>query len=446
MLLAMEPAVFAARRARLAVAMGPRSVAVFAAPPEATRSQDTHYKYRPSSDIVYLTGFVEPECVLVMRPGAEKDRVIMFVRPRDPERETWDGRRAGVEGAVKDFGADAAYPIAELAARLPGLIGNCDDLHYALGLHAELDARVCAALAMMRMSERRAGRPPKRIVDPRGVLHEMRLHKGPEEIALLRRAGQITRGAFEAAMRAARPGVAEYELEALLEYEFRRQGAVGPGYGTIVGTGRNATILHYIECRDRIAEGDLVLIDAGAELDYYTADVTRTFPAGGRFSPLRRKAYEVVLTAQLEAIAMIRPGVTIDAIHERTVERLVEGMVELGLLAGEPKDRITDGSYKKYYMHRTSHWLGMDVHDVGAYAGDDGNPRPLAPGMVITIEPGLYVPEDDQTAPAELRGVGIRIEDDILVTESGHDVLTAGIPKTVDEVERLTAASASAAA
>ncbi len=433
----MNFAIHAARRQRFASAIGARAAAVFAATPESTRSNDTHFRYRPSSDLVYLSGFVEPECVLVLRPGAESERLVMFVRPRDPERETWDGRRAGLEGAQREYGADVAYPIAELAQRLPALIANVDDLYFSLGLNSELDARLCHALAAMRMSERRAGRPPKRIVDPRAVLHEMRLIKSAEEIDVMARAAAITAEAHVAAMKAARPGAYEYELEAAIEYAFRRRGANGPGYTTIVGTGRNATILHYVENKDRLVDGDLVLVDAGAEYDFYTADVTRTFPCGGKFTPARRKLYDVVLHAQEEAIKMTRPGVTIDQIHERTVELLTQGLIDIGLLSGAVADRIADGAYKKYYMHRTSHWLGMDVHDVGAYSSEDGSARPLTPGMVITIEPGLYVAEDDGNAPAELRGVGVRIEDDILVTPDGHKNLTIEIPKQPAELEKL---------
>jgi Xaa-Pro aminopeptidase len=435
----MNLAIHAARRQRFTSAIGPRAAAVFVAAPEATRSNDTHFRYRPSSDLVYLTGFVEPESVLVLRPGAETEKVVLFVRPRDPERETWDGRRAGLEGALRDFGADVAYPIAELAQRLPALVANVDDLYYSLGLDAAFDARLCAALATMRMSERRAGRAPKRVVDPRVVLHEMRLAKTADEIEVMSKAAAITGEAHVAAMKAAKPGAYEYELEAAIEFAFRRRGASGPGYTTIVGTGRNATILHYIENKDRLAEGDLVLVDAGAEYDFYTADVTRTFPCGGKFTPLRRRLYEVVLRAQEDAIKMTRPGVTIDEIHEKTVEWLTQGLIDLGLLQGSAAERIADGSYKKYYMHRTSHWLGMDVHDVGAYSGDDGKPRPLAPGMVITIEPGIYIGDDDPGAPAELRGCGVRIEDDILVTEGGNRNLTAEIPKQVADLERLCA-------
>jgi Xaa-Pro aminopeptidase len=435
----MSFAIHAARRQRFSQAIGARAVAVFAAPPEVTRSNDTHFRYRPSSDLVYLTGFVEPECVLVLRPGAERDKLVLFVRPRDPERETWDGRRAGVEGAVRQYGADVAYPIGELAQRLPGLIANAEDLYYALGVNPEFDARLCASLAVMRMSERRAGRAPERVVDPRTVLHEMRLVKTAEEIDTMARAAAITGEAHVAAMKAAKPGAYEYELEAAIEYTFRRRGGNGPGYTTIVGAGRNATILHYVENKDRLEAGDLVLVDAGAEYDFYTADVTRTFPCGGKFTPLRRKLYDAVLRAQEDAIAMTRPGVTIDQIHERSVELLTEGMIALGLLSGTVAERVADGSYKRYYMHRTSHWLGMDVHDVGAYADDDGRARPLEPGMVITIEPGIYVSEDDSTAPAELRGCGVRIEDDILVTPEGHRNLTADIPKQPAELEQLCA-------
>jgi Xaa-Pro aminopeptidase len=365
----------------------------------------------------------------------------MFVRPRDREREIWDGRRAGVEGAVELYGADAAHPADELADKLAELIANFDDLYYSIGLDPEFDRLVASTVAGLRTRERRGRRAPRRIVDPRDVLHEMRLHKSPDEIAVMRKAAEITSEAHIAAMKAAAPGVNEYELEALLDYTFRRRGGAGPGYNSIVGAGENATILHYIENDQPLADGDLVLIDAGCEYDFYTADVTRTFPASGRFTAPQRKVYQLVLDAQVAAIEMTRPGVTIDEIHEATTLRLTEGMVELGLLEGPAADRIEDGSYKQFYMHRTSHWLGMDVHDVGNYTAD-GTARPLEPGMVITIEPGLYIAADAADAPAELRGIGVRIEDDILVTEDGCENLTSATPKTVDEVEATCQASA----
>jgi Xaa-Pro aminopeptidase len=428
---------FANRRERLAQLMGPRSVAVFHSPPEALRNGDAHYRFRQSSDLLWLTGFAEPECAIVMRPGAEKDRFVMFVRPRDPEREVWDGRRAGVEGAVKEYGADVAYPISQLAEKLPGLIGGTDDLYWSLGLDEAADHLISGSIARMRMAERRLGRPPRRVIDPRVALHELRLIKTSEEIDTLARAAAVTGEAHVAAMKAAKPGAFEYELEAAIEYTFRKRGAVGPGYTTIVGAGKNATILHYIENRDRLEAGDLVLVDAGAEVDWYTADVTRTFPCGGKFSPAQRRAYEVVLRAQEEAVRATKPSATIDGIHDKVVEILTAGMIDLGLLKGTAQERITDGAYKKYYMHRTSHWLGMDVHDVGSYFSDAGGARPLEPGHVITIEPGLYVAADDESAPAELRGVGIRIEDDILVTPEGHRNLTAEIPKQIADLERI---------
>ena len=413
--------------------LGPSSAALLHSPPELLRNGDAHYPFRQNSDIVYLTGFTEPGTTILLRPGAEEP-LVMFVRPRDPEREIWDGRRAGVEGAMETFGADAAHPNTDLAKLLPELIANIDELHYSLGDNRGFDDLVIRTIAGLRRKERRGLRPPKRIADPRFNLHEMRLVKQADEIDTLRRAAEITCEAHRLAMAAAGSGVKEYELEAMVNGHFRRNGGTGPGYTSIVGAGKNATILHYIENNDTIDEGDLVLIDAGCELDCYTADVTRTFPASGKFSAPQRKLYNVVLEAELGAIEMTKPGVTIEEIHERTVEILTEGLVTVGLLEGPSADRIADESYKRYYMHRTSHWLGLDVHDVGTYT-IDGTHRPLAPGMVITIEPGIYVGADDETASEEFRGIGIRIEDDILITENGNDVLTAAVPKQLDEVE-----------
>jgi Xaa-Pro aminopeptidase len=370
---------------------------------------------------------------VLLRPGADEP-FVMFVRPRDPEREIWDGRRAGVEGAVSEYGADAAYPNSELSEKLPELIANVEELHYSFGDTPKFDTALIGVLAGLRRAERRGLRPPKKIADPRFVLHEMRLTKSADELAILREAAAVTCEAHRAAMKAASGGIGEYEIEALINYTFRRRGGVGPGYNSIVGGGANATVLHYIENTAALAGGDLVLIDAGCEVDSYTADVTRTFPVSGVFTDPQRRCYEVVLEAQKQAIAMTAPGVTLDEIHDKTVELLTAGMIALGLLEGEVADRIEDESYKKYYMHRTSHWLGLDVHDAGAYT-IDGAPRPLAPGMVITIEPGLYIAADDEDAPEPLRGIGIRIEDDVLVTEGGHDVLTTAAPKEIDEVE-----------
>lgn len=424
-----------ARREAYMKALGERGCAVVHSPPEALRNGDASYPFRQSSDLIYLTGFHEPETTLVLRPGASEDRVVLFVRPRDESKEIWDGKRAGLAGARERYGADAAYAADELPSKLPELIANCSELHYSLGIDTEFDATVCSTLARLRKLERRGLRAPEKVVDPSGLLHEMRLHKDDSELAILRRAAEITAEAHTLAMHKAAPGVFEYELEAALNYTFRRRGGSGPGYASIVGGGANATILHYIENSERLDDGDLVLIDAGCELEGYTADVTRTFPVSGTFSPAQRDIYQLVLEAQKRAVAMTRPGVTLDDIHQECVSILSAGMVELGLLEGPAQARIDDGGYKRYYMHRTSHWLGLDVHDVGTYTDRDGEPRALEPGMVITIEPGLYVAADDDSAPEKYRGIGVRIEDDVLVTEDGADNLTAAIPKDIDAVE-----------
>jgi len=429
-----DPAVFAARRDAYMQAIGPTGVAIVRSLPERLRNGDAYHPFRQHSDVLYLTGFVEPDATLVLRPGAEAERVVMFVRPRDPEMETWDGRRAGIDGAKTTYGADAAYPASELPQKLAELLANAGELHYAVGLDDEMDLLVTHTIAKLRKTEKRGKRPPHAIVDPRPTLHELRLHKRPEELAALRKAAEISAEAHVAAMRAGKLGVFEHELEALINYTFRRHGGAGPGYATIVGAGENATILHYIENRCAIASGDLVLVDAGCEYDHYTADITRTWPANGTFSPIQRRVYQIVLDTQVEAVAMVKPGVTLDEIHNHCVRRLTEGMIALGLLGGSVDDRVSDQSYRKFYMHGTSHWLGLDVHDVGAYTRD-GKARGLEPGMVITVEPGLYIAADAPDVPPELRGIGIRIEDDVLVTATGHEVLTAATPKKIEDIE-----------
>lgn len=429
-----DPAIYAARRDAYMQSLGPGAVAVVRSLPERLRNGDAHYAFRQHSDLIYLTGFLEPEATLVLRPGAETERVVMFVRPGDPEAELWDGRRAGIEGAKQRYGADAAYPAAELPARLWELIANRDELHYSLGLDDDMDRLIGAALVKLRKLEKRGKRPPRVVVDPRVGLHELRLHKRPEELAALATAAQISCDAHVLAMGAGRPGVHEHELEALVNHTFRSRGGNGPGYNTIVGAGDNATILHYIDNRSAIGDGDLVLIDAGCEYQHYTADITRTWPASGRFTAPQRRVYDAVLATQKSAIAMARPGITLDDIHNHCVQRLTEAMIELGLLTGKVEDRIADQGYRKYFMHGTSHWLGLDVHDAGAYTRD-GKPRPLEPGMVITVEPGLYIAAAASDAPAELRGIGVRIEDDVVITDGGHEVLTAACPKEVEELE-----------
>ncbi|CDM66989.1 Xaa-Pro aminopeptidase [Pyrinomonas methylaliphatogenes] len=415
--------------------MDSHSIAIIASAREAVRSNDTTYRFRQDSDFYYLTGFNEPEAIAVIAPEDEKPYTL-FVRPRDPEKETWDGPRAGVEGAIERYGADAAFPIGEFQGKLQELLKGKRTLYYRLGVDHELDRVIIGEIARMRALGRRGIVPPQTIVDTGALLHEMRLIKSDDEIALIQRAAEITAEAHREAMTKARPGMREYEIEALIEYIFRRRGATA-AYNSIIGSGANATILHYSINDAVLREGDLLLIDAGAEYQGYAADITRTFPVSGRFSKEQRDIYEVVLETQKECIEMVRPGVTIDELHNRSVEILTEGMIRLGLLAGDASQLIKEEVYKRFYMHRLGHYLGLDVHDVGLYYVD-GQSRRLEAGMVITIEPGLYVAREAE-APERYRGIGVRIEDDVLVTTEGHRVLTSGVPKEIEELEDLIA-------
>ncbi len=410
---------------------------------EKLRNPSAEYLFRQDSDHYYVTGFDEPEgCALLIagkcgaEAAADEDRpeLVMFVRPRDKEKEIWTGYRAGVEGAREVYGADQAYPVAELEARLPGLLDKAGPLWFRLGVDPAWDARVGRAIAELRNRSRAGSEPPPGVKDLELLLHEARLVKSPEEVARLRRAAEITAEAHMAAMRDGQPGRREGQVQAEIEYAFRRRGGAGPGYGTIVATGVNGCVLHYRAGDTVLKDGELCLVDAGGEYDLYTADVTRTFPVNGAFSKPQRALYELVLESQLAAMEAVKPGATLDAVHDVCVRKLVEGMIRLGLLQGGVDERIEDKGFRRYYMHRTSHWLGMDVHDVGAYYLD-GKSRPLAAGMVLTVEPGLYVAPDDAQAPEEFRGIGIRIEDDLVVTGSGYENLTDAVPKTVEEVE-----------
>jgi Xaa-Pro aminopeptidase len=428
-----DPKLQGARRQEIASRMKREGGGVMLVPAaeEKLRNADAEYLFRQDSDFAYVTGFDEPTgCAVLFDDG----RYALFVRPKDPEREIWTGRRAGVEGAKEIYGATEAYPSSELDAKLPSLLDKAGTLWFRLGHDPAWDSRVIKVLGELRMRTRSGAVAPTRLVDSATLLHEMRLFKGPSEIAALRKAAEITADAHMAAMRDGQPGRREYQVQAEIEYAFRHRGGTGPGYGTIVAAGANGTILHYRAGDAPLKAGELCLVDAGGEYGWYTADVTRTFPISGKFNKAQREAYEVVLQAQLEGIAAAVPGANLDAIHDLTVRRLTEGMLKIGLLKGDVDERIADKSYRKYYMHRTSHWLGMDVHDVGAYQVG-GSARPLEPGMVLTVEPGLYVAPDDASAPEALRGIGIRIEDDILVTAAGNENLTAATPKTVQEVE-----------
>lgn len=419
--------------------LGGDSVAIISSAREATRSNDTHYRFRQDSDFYYLTGFDEPEAIAVIAPGHKEHPFTLFVRPRDPEREVWDGRRAGVEGAKEKYGADAAFPVAEFNEKLNDLLGGVSNLYYRIGNgDPGLDETVISQIRRMRSMGRRGISPPQAIIDTGSILHEMRLIKSDEEVEIMQRAADIASEGHREAMRATRPGMMEYEIEALIEYVFRRSGAAAPAYTSIIGGGANATILHYINNDAPLRDGDLLLIDAGAEYRGYASDITRTFPVGGRFTDAQRDIYELVLESQVACIEMSRPGVSIDELHQRSVEILTEGMVRLGLLKGETKKLIEEEKYKQFYMHRLGHFLGMDVHDVGRYHISDESRR-VEPGMVMTIEPGLYISPATKDIPEKYLGIGVRIEDDILVTRDGNRVLSDKAPKQVEEIEALTA-------
>jgi Xaa-Pro aminopeptidase len=427
----MQP--FAERRRRALAAL--RGVAIVPSAPVQIRNNDVEHAYRQDSDLYYFTGFEESESVLLLSSVHAEHRAVMFVRERDAEREAWDGARAGVDGARASLGVDACFPITELRQKLPEYLAGAPELVYEVGKRPSLDEIVFASITQARARGRTPKPWPKTITHPERIWHEHRLCKDDGELALVRRAVEITTEGHLAVMAARAPGRHEYEMEALLREIFRRRGSDRCAYEPIVGSGPNATVLHYRTNNRRMEEGELLLVDAGAEYGYYAADVTRTLPVSGRFTAPQRRLYRAVLDAQLAAIERARPGATIEQIHGVVVRRLTESMVELGLLAGDVDKLIEEETFKRYYMHRTSHWLGMDVHDVGAYFVE-GDARPLGPGMVLTIEPGLYVAAQDEAAPAELRGLGVRIEDDVLITDDGHEVLSAGIPKEPDEVER----------
>ncbi len=435
-----HPDLHACNRARLLDALSEGEGMLLFASPEHIRNQDAEYRYRQHSDVLWLTGWRDPECAVLIRKGAEQP-FVMFVQPKNEEREVWTGRRPGPRGAETLYGADAAYDLDELSQMLPALLQGVAKLHYRFADDAAHDRLLMRSIRTAKRAARRSGLDvPLTFIDPEVVLHELRLHKSDAEIELLKRAASITGDAHLAAMQATAPGVFEYELEAIIDGMFRRRGGWGPGYSTIVGGGDNATILHYVVNDQPLQAGTLVCVDAGCELDGYTADVTRTWPVDGVFTNAQRELYQAVLDTQVEAIAACVVGTTHHALHELTTRSLTRAMCRLGLLDGDPSDPacidalIEAGAQKRYFMHGTGHWLGLDVHDVGAYAGG-GESKALAPGMVLTIEPGIYVSPTDEDAPERFRGMGIRIEDDILVTEGGPVNLTAAIPKSVDAVE-----------
>ena len=403
---------------------------------EVVRSNTTHFPYRPNSDFYYLTGYPEPDSWALLKKEGKDAGFHMFVLPRDRERETWTGIRYGTEGAQARFGADHAHELKKLEKRLGKLLEDVDVLYFAFGRHPERERKLHRILASCRTA-RRATLGPATMRDPAEILAPMRLVKSEEELAVMREGVRITHEAHVEAMKQVRPGMHEYEIQALVEYVFRRRGAWGWAYPSIVAAGANACILHYVRNDGAFEDGQLMLIDAGAEVDCYATDVTRTTPVGKKYEGAAREVYAAVLAVQKKAVAAVKPGGSIEDIHHDVLRDLTQVMIDLGALKGDVEELIGEKEHEKYYPHRTSHWLGADVHDVGRYRAREGHPVPFAPGQVLTVEPGLYFPPDDEDLPKGLRGVAVRIEDDVLVTKGGHEVLTATIPKAMDDVEAL---------
>jgi Xaa-Pro aminopeptidase len=423
---------YATRRARVLSTIHP-GVLILPAAPTVLRNGDTCFEYRQDSDFYYLTGFEEPGAVLVLTSPSDQP-FTLFVRPRDPEREVWDGLRAGVEGAVKDFGANQAWSVDEVRQRLLELLKNRSRLFYRLGRDRVLDEAVVATIAQLRTQARKGVWWPSELIDPEQVLHEHRHLKSPAETQTIRRAVAITAEAVRLAMAETRPGLHEYEIEGLVRGVFRRLGAQRTSFEPIVASGPNATVLHYRNNERMLQANELLLLVIGCEYRFYAADVTRTFPVSGTFTRTQADLYGLVLRAQAEAIATVRPGATLEQVHQAALRVINDGLVERGLVSGPTSEALEQERYKPFFMHRTSHYLGMDVHDVGRYY-DEGVPRALQAGMVITVEPGVYVRESAEVAP-EYRGLGIRIEDDVMVSEDGHVVLSAEIPKSIHELEQ----------
>ena len=431
---------YARRRKALMEQMEPDSIAILPAAPVYIRNRDVEHVYRQDSDFQYLSGFPEPEAVIALIPGREHGEYVLFCRERDPERELWDGLRAGQDGAISEYGADDAFPIGDIDDILPGLIEGRSRVYYAIGTNEAFDHRLMEWIKTIRAKVRQGAQPPNEFVALDHLLHDMRLYKSGSEVKVMKHAADISARAHIRAMQASRAGLFEYHLEAELDYEFRKGGAKMPAYGSIVAAGRNACILHYRENDAPLKDGDLVLIDAGCEIDCYASDITRTFPVNGKFSPEQKAIYQLVLAANEEAFKFIAPGRHWNEAHEATVRVITAGLVELGLLQGEVDELIASEAYKPFYMHRAGHWLGMDVHDVGDYKVG-GEWRVLEPGMAMTVEPGIYIAADNLLVAKKWRGIGVRIEDDVVVTKTGCEILTGGVPKSVAEIEALMAAA-----
>ncbi|MFM1897104.1 MAG: hypothetical protein RLZZ385_2178 [Pseudomonadota bacterium] len=426
------------RRKELMTQMEPNSIALLSAAPPRARNSDTHYQYRQHSDFYYLTGFTEEQAVLALIPGRKQGEVVLFCQEKDKLKELWNGRLMGPAQAREQLLVDDAFPITDIDDILPNLIEGRDRVYYTMGKDPQWDTRVMDWVKVVRSRVRQGAHPPGEFLVLDHLLHELRLLKSSHEIKLMEKAAKISASAHRLAMVTCKPGMREYELEAELLYEFTRNGSRAPAYNSIVAAGENACILHYTENNAEIRDGDLVLIDAGCEYEHYASDITRTFPANGKFTAEQKAIYELVLDANLAAIDAVKPGAPWDAPHNTSVKVLTAGLVKLGLLKGKVSDLVKKEAYRQFYMHRVGHWLGMDVHDVGDYK-IDGKWRLLEPGMVTTIEPGIYIAPDNHKVAKKWRGIGVRIEDDVLVTRKGHKVLSKDAPKAVKDIEALMA-------
>ncbi len=434
----MKQSEFKNRRLALMEQIGTGNIALIASASNQTRNRDVEFPYRQDSDFFYLTGFNEPDSLAVFIPGREQGEYILFCREFDQKKALWVGAHAGLEGATEHYDADDSFPIDDIGDILPGMLENKTKVFYPMGRDGELDLQILEWITHLRKQSRNGINAPGELVSLEHILHEMRLFKSPAELDLMRRAAEVSCKAHTRVMQKCTVGMYEYQIEAEMIYDFMQQGLRAVAYPSIVAGGKNACVLHYIENKDSLNDGDLLLIDAGVECDHYASDITRTFPVSGKFSPAQKQLYQLVLDAQYAAIEQIKPGVPWNKAHDVSVDVLTRGMVELGLLEGDVSKLIEDEKYKQFYMHRIGHWLGMDVHDVGDYKLED-EWRLLEPDMVLTIEPGLYIPVNCTTVEEKWRGIGIRIEDDVLVTRQGHEVLTQSLVKEIDEIERLMA-------
>ena len=425
---------FSERRSELSKKVLDDSAIIVASSTVKSRISDTDYLYRQDSNFYYLSGYEEPESILLIRPYAKKDNFIIFCRDRDPLKEQWDGFRSGQTGAVQDFGADKSLSISSVDSLMPELLEGAKNIYYSMSSPCGLDQRINTWVDQIRLNTRAGAEPPQNLLSLDSVIHEMRLLKSDEEIEVMKQAAEITTEAHIRAMKAVKPGMFEYQLEAEYLYAFNKNGARAPAYNSIVGGGNNACILHYVENNSELKDGDVVLVDAGCEYKYYASDVTRTFPVNGSFTEEQKQIYSVVLEAHKQSMDQLKPGNKWNLAHEKSVEVIVEGLIDLGIIKSSKKEAIDTGEYSKYYMHRIGHWLGMDVHDVGSYK-QDGDWRDLEPGMVMTIEPGIYILDSLEGVEDKWKGIGVRIEDDVLVTKKGFEVLTPDIPRSIEEVE-----------